>query len=420
MRGKTARRSLHRLSLDALAPEVRGPVAKAREVARELGTPLYLVGGAVRDLLLGRPVVDVDLMVPSDAALFARRLASVLGGRARVHGRFGTATVDLAEGGRVDLGTARREDYVRPGALPRVAPGSVTDDLARRDFTVNAMAAEVTGAGAPVLLDPHGGLGDLRDGRIRALHDRSFADDPTRAFRAVRYANRLGFRIDPGTRARIRAAAGSGAIDTISADRLRREVALLFSEAGRAGAARELFRLGLSRAIHPVLRYDAAVGRRLRETELRAARQPASSWLVYLLSWMGAVSEPAARAIAARLNLPRGARDRVTAWPASRERLVRASGGRPGALAETASGLDPDTVVAAAATAPSRARRAILAALAGAPGLRLTIGGADLIAAGVPPGPAIGRALARTRAARQEGEIPPEGELEFALKAARR
>jgi tRNA nucleotidyltransferase (CCA-adding enzyme) len=420
VRGRTARRSLHELSLDALAPDVRGRVATAREAARRLGTPLYLVGGAVRDILLGRPVADVDLMVPADAAAFARHLASALGGRARFHGRFGTATVDLPGGARVDVATARREDYVSPGALPRVSPGSVTDDLARRDFTVNAMAAEIAGAREPVLLDPFGGREDLRRGRIRALHGRSFADDPTRAFRAVRYANRLGFRIDPATRSRIRAAASGGAVDTISADRLRREVALLFAEPGGAAAARELSRLGLYRAIHPALRYDAATGRRLREAESRAAREPATSWLVYLLSWMGAVSEPAARAIAARLNLSRVARDRVAAWPTSRQGVLRASEGRPGALAEVASRLDPDTLIAVAAAAPRRTREAILAARSTAPGFRLTIRGADLIAAGVPPGPAIGRALASTRAARREGVLSPEGELAFALRAAKR
>jgi hypothetical protein len=135
---------------------------------------------------------------------------------------------------------------------------------------------------------------------------------------------------------------------------------------------------------------------------------------------MGAVSEPAARAIAARLNLSRVARDRVAAWPTSRQGVLRASEGRPGALAEVASRLDPDTLIAVAAAAPRRTREAILAARSTAPGFRLTIRGADLIAAGVPPGPAIGRALASTRAARRNGILSPEGELAFALKAAKR
>jgi tRNA nucleotidyltransferase (CCA-adding enzyme) len=235
----------------------------------------------------------------------------------------------------------------------------------------------------------------------------------------VRYANRLGFRSEPGTRARIRAAAGEGAVETISADRLRREVALVFSEPGRAAAARELARLGLSRAVHSTLRYDAAAGRRLRIAERLAKKGPRATWLVYLLSWMGTTSEAASRTIAERLNLPRESRDRVTAWPAAVRSLDRASQGRPGALAELVSRLDEDTVLATAATAPPGSRREILAARAAAAGLRLTIGGADLIAAGVPPGPAVGRALARTLAARRGGAIRAEEELAFALKAAR-
>ncbi len=388
-------------------------------MARKLGTPLYLVGGAVRDLLLGRPVVDVDLVVPADAAAFAERLALDLGGRAKVHRRFGTATVELPDGARLDVATARSEEYERPGALPRVRPGSLADDLARRDFTVNAMAAEISQARAPALIDPYGGREDLRRSLVRALHSRSFSDDPTRAIRAVRYANRLGFRIERGTRARIRAAAREGAIDTISADRLRREIAVLFSEPGRAAAARELARLGLSRAVHPSLRYDAPAGRRLRDAE-RLAKESGrrASWLVYLLSWMGNSSEAAARTIAARLNLPRESRERVFAWTAAWRSLDAASRGWPGALAQIVSGLDEDTVLAAAATAPHGSRCEILAAWE-ASGFRLTIGGADLIAAGVPPGPAVGRALARTLAARRDGAISAEEELAFALKAVR-
>ncbi|HZI66236.1 MAG TPA: hypothetical protein VFF17_06695 [Thermoanaerobaculia bacterium] len=411
---------MRRLRLDALPPEVGRRVACAAEIARELGTPLYLVGGAVRDLLLRRDVGDVDLVVPSDAASFAQRLAKELGGRAKVHGRFGTATVELPDGYRLDVATARAEDYDRGGALPRVRPGSLTDDLARRDFTVNALAAEIGGGEVAALVDPWSGRADLERGVIRALHPRSFADDPTRAFRAVRYANRLGFRIEPATRARIREAAKGGALDTISADRLRREIALLFSEPGRAAAARDLARLELARAIHPTLRYDAAAGRRLREAERLAADSGrAAGWLVYLLSWMGISSEPAARAMAARLNLPREARDRVLAWPKAARSLERATRGRPGTLAALLSREDDDTVLAAAASAPPPSRRSILAARAVSPGFRLTIGGADLIAAGVSPGPSIGRALSRTLAARREGTIRAEEELAYALKAAR-
>src|SRR3954470_610477 len=144
---------------------------RVREAAA--GTSVYLVGGAVRDLLLGRERADLDLVVEGDAAALGRRL----GGEIRTHERFATATVDL-DGGELDLATSRSESYPRPGALPEVRPAPLSDDLARRDFTVNAMALPIIGE--PDLIDPHGGLADLQMGTLRVLHERSFVDDPTR------------------------------------------------------------------------------------------------------------------------------------------------------------------------------------------------------------------------------------------------
>ncbi|HLN81360.1 MAG TPA: poly(A) polymerase, partial [Thermoanaerobaculia bacterium] len=293
-------------------------MSPARDLARERGIALYLVGGAVRDLLLGRPrrIVDVDLVVESDAAGFARELSRRTGSAVKLHGRFGTAVLEGPSGDRLDVATARAEDYERPGALPRVKSGSIDDDLARRDFTVNSMAIEIARAGRPRLLDPFGGREDLSQGLVRMLHPRSPFDDPTRAFRAVRYANRLGFRIERGTRRWIREAVGKRVLEAVSGDRVRREIALLFSERGRAAAARQLAALGLAAAVHPSLRYDAAAGRRLRAAErLATASGLDTTWVVYLLSWMGETRERAAEGIAARLNLPREAAAAVRGWP---------------------------------------------------------------------------------------------------------
>ena len=364
---------------------------------------------------------DVDLVVPSDAASFAQRLARELGGRAKIHARFGTATVELPDGYRFDVATVRAEEYDRPGSLPRVRPGSVVEDLARRDFTVNAMAADI-GAGKAELVDPFGGLADLRRGVIRALHPRSFADDPTRAFRAVRYANRLGFRIEPGTRARDPGGgAGRGARHDLGGSAPSRGRAPLFRAApGRGGPRARAPRAGRGDPSDSPLRRRRgapASGGRAPRGEIPVARP---DWVVYLLSWMGTSSERAAREIAARLNLPRGSRERVAAWPKALGGLVGATRGRPGALAALVSRLDDDTVLAAAATAPPASSREILAARAACSGFRLGIGGADLIAAGIPPGPAVGRALARTLDARRAGSIGADEELAYALKAARK
>ncbi len=408
------------LRLESLPRSVFRPLAAARLLARKEGIALYLVGGCVRDLLLGRPVADVDLVVEEEAAGFARRLARELEAGLKLHGRFGTATLALRGGGRLDLATARAEHYERPGALPRVEPGSIEDDLARRDFTVNAMAMEIARTRRPALLDSFGGRADLRRRRVRMLHPRSAFDDPTRAFRAVRYANRLGFRIEKITRGWIRAAIAAGAVDAISGDRLRRELARLLAEPNRAAAVREMHALGLAKAIHPALRFDARVARRLTEAE-RLAGKPGlhPSWLAYLLAWMGEISEPDAGAIASRVNLPRGTGRVVREWPATWKSLAHADRTPPPELSRRLEGLRDDQVLAAAAISSAPGRRALFSAWSEAAAFRLTIRGRDLVRAGVPPGPAIGRALSATRSARREGTIRPEDELAFALKAAR-
>jgi tRNA nucleotidyltransferase (CCA-adding enzyme) len=379
------------------------------------------VGGAVRDLLRGRPgrIADVDLVVEEDAPEFARELARRLEARVKLHGRFGTAVVEAPSGERLDLATARRESYDRPGALPRVRPGSIGDDLARRDFTVNAMAMEIARRGRPRLLDPFGGRADLRRERIRMLHPRSAFDDATRAFRAVRYANRLGFTIDPETRRWIRDAVEGGAVDAVSGDRLRRELVLIFSEADRGRAVRELARLGLAATVHPSLAADAATTRRLRAAERLATKPgPAPSWLVYLLAWMGEASDGMAEAVAERLNLPRREGAAVRRWPRTSKALVAAARAPLPRRIPAVDGVSADELIAAAALLSVPLARRLFEARKAA-GLHLTIRGRDLVEAGVPAGPAIGRALSATLSARRDGTIRVDEELAFALKSVR-
>src|SRR3954452_9177055 len=183
------------------------------------GLPAYLVGGAVRDLLLRRDRVDMDVAVEGDVAELARRL----GGQARHHERFATAVV-LLDGLEMDLAATRSETYAHPGALPDVRPAPLAADLARRDFTVNAMAVPL--AGDPELIDPHGGLEDLRWGRLRVLHPGWFVDDPTRAVRAARYSARYGFAPEPDTAELLRRAD----LSTVSRDRIEAELRKLAAE----------------------------------------------------------------------------------------------------------------------------------------------------------------------------------------------
>jgi tRNA nucleotidyltransferase/poly(A) polymerase len=189
---------------------------------------VYLVGGVVRDLLQQRPPGDIDLVAEGGVAAFAARLAESLGGRLESTPRFGTFTIEPAEGGSIDIATARREIYPHPGALPVVTPSTLADDLQRRDFTINAIACNLR---SEELIDPHGGRDDLRAGLVRILHRGSFLDDPTRIFRALRFAARLGFELERETLQLLNGAVSGGALKTISKERIWREIDLAIGEA---------------------------------------------------------------------------------------------------------------------------------------------------------------------------------------------
>ena len=264
-------------------PLDRLPAPVAAALAGAARTPLYVVGGAVRDVLLGRTgLTDVDVAVEGDAAAVARAVARALapGARVTAHAAFGTAVVRAA-GLRVDVAATRSETYPRPGALPVVAPAGIDADLRRRDFTVNAMAASVADGR---LLDPVGGRADLEAGLVRVLHAGSFEDDPTRALRAARYAARLGFSLEAETAALARACAGSGAVGRLSGARLRAELVLLLGEEAAPAAVGILDDLGLAAAVHPGLDAGTAARELLAAAEaVRAAAAPrAPRWRLAL------------------------------------------------------------------------------------------------------------------------------------------
>jgi len=271
-RAREIRQSLE----EALPKPLLELLLSARDVANDLGYSLYIVGGFVRDLLLGAPNLDLDLVVEGDAIRLAHRLADQLadqiGRRVRSHSRFGTAKV-IFEGERpagvpptLDFVTARTEFYERPTVLPQVESSSIKQDLYRRDFTINTMAICLDRDRFGELLDYYGGERDLHEGRIRVLHSLSFVEDPTRILRAVRFEQRLGFIIEPRTEELI-----DEALDLLShvtGERLRHELYLLLSEAEPEHSLERLNRLGALSQVHPQLRFSSDMSElfaRLRE-----------------------------------------------------------------------------------------------------------------------------------------------------------
>ncbi len=199
----------------------------AGEVAAGQGQSLYLVGGIVRDLLLGRRNLDLDMVVEGDAIKLAQRLADITQGEIITHPRFHTATLRWNKWS-IDLITARSETYDRPGALPKVKPDSLSNDLFRRDFTINTMAIALIPSRYGQLIDPYGGRNDLEHKLIRILHERSFTDDATRIWRSLRYEQRLDFQLETNTLRLLRR--DIPMLDTISGDRIRHELELILKE----------------------------------------------------------------------------------------------------------------------------------------------------------------------------------------------
>jgi tRNA nucleotidyltransferase (CCA-adding enzyme) len=378
--------------------------------------PSYLVGGAVRDLLRGAEIVDIDVAVEGDARAVSRALAERVRGEAREHERFGTATV-RADDLSVDLAATRRETYPEPGALPLVEEAGLQDDLARRDFTINAMALGLSGDDLGHLYDPRGGRADLDGGVVRVLHERSFVDDPTRLLRALRYEARLGFRMDPDTELLARDAAAEGGLRTVSGARVRDELMDLLAEPELPSGIVRMRELGIDRAMHTAMKADAEL---VASAALGAVALGADRALVSL----AALCAPAAERLdlwLADLHLAAWDRDAVARAARVAPRLASELRLHEHTPSELRALLGRETLIALSlALAMGAPSEPILRWVTELQGVRLEISGDDLLAEGVPEGPALGRALDETLARKLDGLVRGrEQELETALLLAK-
>jgi tRNA nucleotidyltransferase (CCA-adding enzyme) len=388
---------------------VRPEVARLLSIVRD-GPPAFVVGGTIRDLLLGLDPFDLDLVV--DGPLTG--IIEALGPPLRAHDQFATATVMLGEL-RCDIARSRSETYPRPGALPQVRAAPIEQDLLRRDFTVNAIALSISGQRIGELVSAPRALEDLDHGRLRVLHRGSFRDDPTRLLRMVRYASRLGFAVETNTYGLVSDAVSSAALRTVAAPRVGAELRLLAAEPDPVAALTALAPYGLDAAVELGFGLDD--------------REPAASALTLL----GGGGDRAALALAVaslrvdgagraeflgRLGFDAGRRDLIAeiarTAPLLAPRLRRA---RAASSVAAAVGRAPVEAVALAGAlgATDNARRWIEQLRF----VTLSIGGADLIAAGVPSGPAIGAGLRAALLAKFDGRVVDRaGELAEALRSA--
>ncbi len=399
-----------------LPPGARELLRRIGSCAGDLGVQTYLVGGPVRDLILGRQSFDLDVVVQSDAPAVAHAATLPDEPPPVVHPFFGTAT--LYQGAfRADLATARAEIYERPGALPIVRWGSIEQDLARRDFTVNAMALTLGGPRHGDLLDLHGGRSDLEHGLLRVLHDASFVDDATRILRGVRYEQRFGFAFEKLTLEALQR--DLRYLDCLSPDRVRHEFERTFAEDEPEQALRRLNTLNVFSAIHPGLVFGPEKAWIL-EGFRRRALPPSQLYTVYwcLLAW--GLSSMEVETFATRLCLPRRIQDAIADAVALQELApyLDDPGLTPGQVFEVLHGRSVAAlIVAERLFVRPFARSSLSLYLHRLRHVRLSLTGRDLQALGIPEGVLLGRILSCLRTARLNGEVSSrEEEAALALR----
>lgn len=396
--------------LDLPNPQRRA-IDLVKEVAAEKDCRPYLVGGPVRDLLLGRHAIDIDLTLEEGSSTLARALAKRVEGRVRSFPQFLTYKVTADGFPEIDIATARKERYRQPGALPAVTAGRLKDDLLRRDFTINAVAL---GLLDNKLHDPADGAHDIREGVVRVLHDRSFLDDPTRIFRAIRLATRLGFTIHPDTAKVMREAIEANALGTVSRERIWRELFLAMDEEDAASVLTALASQGALQVLFGVRSSDE-LRQKIVAVHEELARDPdLDRYVIYTglllrgdaspVDFEGSgFSQKRARAVVEIANEgPRFIESlAATTEDPERFRLYRS--------------VSPEMLAVIASERPSEVP--LIARWREFERFKLPLRGNDLE---VPGGPHVARALEETRQAVWSGEIAPEDARSYAKQVARR
>jgi tRNA nucleotidyltransferase (CCA-adding enzyme) len=385
----------------------------AGEVAMTRQEKLYLVGGVVRDLLLEQPNVDLDLVVEGNAVELALQLKETNGGDITTHLRFSTAKLRW-DRWSADFATARSETYDKPGALPRVTPSSIDNDLSRRDFTVNAMAVHLNPGDYGKLLDPCGGRSDLKKKVIRVLHEKSFTDDATRIWRGLRYEQRLGFRLERKTQSLLKRDVDM--LDTISSDRIRYEIECILQEQYPEKVLSRAEGLGVLAKLHPALK-----GNGWREEKFAQARQLTSPHTPEIGLYLALIAYPLndeeAESLISRLNLPKSLAQTVRDTIALKEKikLVTIPGISPSSIYNFLDGYSAQALVASSlATESPTASQNIRYFLSKLRHVEASLSGDDLKRMGVAQGPQVKEVLELLRQARLNGKVTTrEGEEEL-------
>ncbi len=398
-----------------LPPEVASLLYRMGELAEHHNVQLFLVGGVVRDLILEVNTVDLDLVVDGEPRTYLLDVREVLGATIQEYSEFGTATLHLVNGLRIDVARTRREHYPHPASLPVAEPGSLEEDLTRRDFTINTMAICMNPTAYGQLIDPHHGEDDLHHGLIRILHPDSFRDDPTRILRAARFAARYNFTLEPNTREALHVALDSGMIELLTPERIRHELVLGFSEQRAVRVVELLKRWGVLPHLHPQLDTDDmnAVLSAAEWTQKMRYCVKADQWLVLVLALVGPLHHEEAQDIGTRLGLRRIEIDKLFSIKNLEKKLkviYKKETLRPSQVSELLDGLSPEVLLYGMARSPQKAQKLIHHYLFHWQSVNLEMNGTVLREWGVPEGPIYAEVLSAVLAAKRDGQVSSRDE----------
>lgn len=424
-------RNVANLLEEFFSPEVYNILLQAGELADQLGYGAYLVGGSVRDLLMRIPSPDVDIVVEGDGIKFAEALAKKIGGRVTPHPRFATAKIhrEIEKNGKkidfhIDIATARTEYYESPAALPKVETSSIKKDLYRRDFTINALAVKLNSKDFGLLIDFFGGQRDIKDKRIRVLHNLSFVEDPTRAIRAVRFAEKLGFRISKHTENLIKLAVKMGIFEKLKGSRLYEEFMLLLKETIPHQSLRRLKEFGLLRVLCQGLErrevFDTLV--KAYETfqglELLFLKERYEKEMIYLMVLLSNLNKKERTEFLERINAPEHIKRRVLEnVEVAKANLESTNTDDLTEIYRTLKALNIETVILMMILSKGAQRQRISLFLTKLKDIKPFITGKDLKSLGIPEGPIYREILDQVLNQKIKGRLnSKDEELEFVKK----
>jgi tRNA nucleotidyltransferase (CCA-adding enzyme) len=403
-------------------------------LSKSMGYKAYLIGGTVRDLLLGTENLDIDIVIEGKAIEFAERLARELHADILSHKRFGTATVTTPEYLKIDFATARKETYAKPAALPTVEFATLKDDLIRRDFTVNAMAISLNDHEFGTLIDFFDGVSDLSGKAIRALHNKSFIDDPTRILRAVRLEQRLKFAIEPHTASLIRKSIEKEIYKKVEEPRLRDEIVLILKEKDPLKIIKRLDEFAALKVIHPRLKANKNMKELIASVDEACLwyqdnspkRRSLEKWLIYLMALFNDISYDGTLYFCNKFELRRGDTLRIMSYKNDGGRILKTLNAKrkilPSKIYHLLEPLSHEVMLLLMAVSRSDTGRGrIKEFFHKYNGMRPLIRGEDLKALGVKAGPHFGKIMERVLDKKLDGKLKSkEKEIEYAKKLVKR